>query len=102
MVGALAGIGLRIQGNDGRFRGWFNMGDAGEITTAAKLCKHPFVTDVIDENGKSVAPESPIRITDEKIKTVLQNHIQVIPVSRLDESNGSEWKTLSRKEVKKY
>jgi hypothetical protein len=102
VVGALAGIGLRIQGNDGRFRGWFNMGNAGEITTAGKLCEHPFVTDVIDENGKSVASESPIRITDEKIKTILHNHIQVIPVSRQEEPNGSEWTTLSRHEVKKY
>lgn len=102
VVGALAGIGLRIQGNDGRFRGWFDMGSAGEITTAAQLCEHPFVTDVIDENGKSVAPKSPIRITDEKIKTILHNHIQVIPVSRHEEPNGSEWTTLSRQEVKKY
>lgn len=102
VIGALAGIGLRLQGNDGRFRGWFNMGSAGELVTAAKLCKHPFVTDVIDENGHSLAPESPIRITDEKIKTILQNHIQVIPVSRQTESNSSEYTTLSRKEVKKY
>ena len=102
VVGALAGIGLRMQGNDGRFRGWFNMGDVGEITTVAQLCKHPFVSDVIDENGQSVAAQSPIRITDEKIKTILHNHIQVIPVARQAEPNGSEWKTLSRKEVKKY
>lgn len=102
VIGALAGIGLRLKGNDGRFRGWFNMGSLGELTTAAKLCEHPFVTDVIDENGHSLAPESPIRITDEKIKTILQNHIQVIPVSRQEEPNGTEWSTLNRKEVKKY
>lgn len=102
VVGALAGIGLRIQGNDGRFRGWFNMGSAGETTTAAQLCEHPFVTDVIDENGNSIAPQSPIRITDEKIKTILHNHIQVIPVSRHEEENGCKWTTLSRQEVKKY
>lgn len=102
VVGAIAGIGLRMQGNDGRFRGWFNMGNVGEIVTAAALCKHPFVSDVIDENGASIAAESPIRITDEKIKTILHNHIQVIPVSRQAEANGSEWTTLSRKQVKKY
>jgi hypothetical protein len=102
VVGALAGIGLRIQGNDGRFRGWFNMGSAGETTTAAQLCEHPFVTDVIDEKGNSIAPQSPIRITDEKIKTILHNHIQVIPVSRHEEGNGCKWTTLSRQEVKKY
>ncbi|MFT5697985.1 MAG: hypothetical protein ACI8ZB_000839 [Desulforhopalus sp.] len=102
VIGALAGIGLRLQGNDGRFRGWFNMGEIGEITTAAQLCKHHAVSDVIDENGQSLAPESPIRITDEKIKTILHNHIQVIPVARLAVPNGTSWATLSRKEVKKF
>ena len=102
VIGALAGIGLRMQGSDGRFRGWFRMGDVGEITTAARLCNHPFVIDVIDEDGRSLAPQSPIRITDEKIKTILHNHAQVIPVARQSEPNGYSWTTLSRREVKKY
>lgn len=102
VIGALAGIGLRMQGNDGRFRGWYKMGDVGELATAATLCTHPMVCDVIDENGQSLAPQSPIRITDEKIKTILHNHVQVIPVTRQQEPGGCIWKTLSRREVKKY
>ncbi|BHH84964.1 hypothetical protein [Desulforhopalus sp. 52FAK] len=102
VIGALAGIGLRIEGNDGRFRGWFHMGRAGEETTAGKLCENPNVVDVIDENGNSLTPQSPIRITDDKIKTILHNHIQVIPVTCEQYSGTTIWKTLSRKEVKKY
>lgn len=78
------------------------MGDVGELTTAATLCNHPFIIDVIDEDGHSLAPQSPIRITDEKIKTILHNHAQVIPVTRQPEPNGCSWATLSRQEVKKY
>lgn len=102
VIGALAGVGLRLQGNDGRFRGWFNFGLAGQITTAGRLCEHPSVCDVIDENGYSLSPDSTVHITDEKIKTILKNHTQVIPV-RSDEENGEMyWKTLTRKEVKMY
>jgi len=102
VIGALAGIGLRIQGNDGRFRGWFNLGKAGEETTAAKLCEDPNVFDVVDKNGQSLTPQSPIRITDDKIKTILHNHIQVVPVTCEQGAGSTYWKTLSRKEVKKY
>ena len=102
VIGALAGIGLRLQGNDGRFRGWFNMGEVGEITTPAKLCTHPFVTAVVDENFQPLPAESPIRITDEKIKTILHNHMQVIPVCResTPADGGPLWTTLGRKQVK--
>jgi hypothetical protein len=102
VIGALAGIGLRLKGDDGRFRGWFTLGGKGEETTAADLRKHPSVIDVIDEKGRSLRPESPIRITDEKIKTILHNHIQVIPVTRSQDSQIEYWETMSRKDVKKY
>lgn len=102
VIGALAAIGLRIQGNDGRFRGWFNIGKAGELTTATKLCKHPSVMDVIGEDGQPVSRECPIRITDEKIKTILKNHIQIIPVVKQRGATVAEWATLSSTQVKKY
>ncbi|TKB10013.1 hypothetical protein [Desulforhopalus sp. IMCC35007] len=102
VVGALAGIGLRLQGSDGRFRGWFNMGEVGQITTPEKLCTHPCVTAVVDELFQPLDANSPIRITDDKIKTILHNHMQVVPVCRdLTANNGSPlWATLGRKQVK--
>lgn len=103
IIGALAGIGLRMQGNDGRFRGWFNFGQAGEITTPKMLCEHADVAAVVDETGSPLAADSPIRITDEKIKTILHNHIQVIPVQSNENADGvRNFATLSRKEVKKF
>ena len=102
VIGALAGVGLRLQGNDGRFRGWFNFGLRGEKTTAGKLCEHPSVCDVVDESGNSLSPESPIRITDEKIKTILKNHTQVIPVKTKGDNGENCWETLTRKEVKVF
>lgn len=102
VIGALAGIGLRLKGDDGRFRGWFNLGNKGEEMTAAHLCKHPSVFDIVDDKGQSLTPDSPIRITDEKIKTILHNHIQVIPVTKGQDSDSEYWETLSRKDVKIY
>lgn len=47
IIGALAVIGLRLHGSDGRFRGWHHLGNAGVITTPADLCSHPFVEAVL-------------------------------------------------------
>ncbi len=38
IVGALAGTGLRLDGNDGRFRGWLEFGNTGVITNPKFLC----------------------------------------------------------------
>jgi hypothetical protein len=102
VIGALAGIGLRLDGNDGRFRGWLQLGKTGDEISAAKLSENKNVDNVVDENGQPLPSHSVIRIADEKIKTILQNHMQVIPVTSEKYSESIYWRTLSRKEVKKF
>jgi tRNA(Ile2) C34 agmatinyltransferase TiaS len=41
VIGALAGIGLRLSGNDGRFRGWLKFGEQKTVTTVDALTSHP-------------------------------------------------------------
>ncbi|MCP3892968.1 MAG: hypothetical protein GY702_29445 [Desulfobulbaceae bacterium] len=101
IIGALAGTGLRIQGFDGRFRGWLNLGETGTLTTPSELCSHSFVDAVIDENGNTLAPDAAVTISDSKVKTVHHHHQQVIPVTR-DKADTDSWRTLDRKEVKKF
>ncbi len=102
IIGALAGIGLRLQGNDGRLRGWLNLGECGQITTAKALCNHPFVDAVVNDDGHPLAEEIPVFLADSKIKTVLCNHRQVIPVTATVDDSGPAWTTLSKSEVKRF
>lgn len=102
IIGALAGIGLRLQGNDGRFRGWLNLGESGQITTPKALCNHPFVDAVVNDEGHPLTEEIPVILADSKIKTVLCNHRQVIPVTATVDDSGPAWTTLTKSEVKRF
>ncbi len=102
IIGALAGIGLRLQGNDGRIRGWLNLGERGQITTPKSLCNSPNVDDVMDDDGHSIAEDIPVILADSKIKTILRNHQQVIPVTRTNNTNGPEWTTYTKMEIKQF
>lgn len=102
IVGALAGVGLRLTGNDGRFRGWLKPGAVGDITTSQALCSHPDVDGVINDRGYTLPENAKIILTDKTVKTIMHNHHQVIPVTRANSSNGSYWQTLTRKEVKRF
>lgn len=100
IVGALAGLGLRFYGNDGRIRGWLNLGKVGQITNPKDLCTHPSVDDVVDQEGMVLPDDSKIILSEEKIKTVFLNHRRVIPVMRSVNVNTQAWTTLTKAEVK--
>jgi hypothetical protein len=102
IVGALAGIGLRLNGNDGRFRGWLNFGKAGDTISSKNLCSHSAVDAVVDGEGIILSEDSWITLAEDKVKTVCLNHRQVIPVTRTDHANGSSWTTLTKAEVKRF
>ncbi len=102
IIGALAGTGLRLLGNDGRFRGWLNLGKAGQIRSAQQLYAHPSVDAVVDEMSSILKDDTAIMLADDKIKTVFLNHQQVIPVKKISQTCGCSWRTLTKKEVKSF
>jgi len=102
IVGALAGIGLRLNGNDGRFRGWLSLGKAGDTISIKNLCSHTAVDAAVDDKGVILPEDTRITFAEDKVKTVCLNHRQVIPVTRTDCANGSSWTTLTKAEVKRF
>ncbi len=102
IIGALAGTGLRLQGNDGRFRGWLNLGECGQIVTPQSLCTHPWVDAVVDVKGHPLEDDTPIFLADSRIKTVLCNHRQVIPITAAKSDCGAAYSTLTKSEVKSF
>jgi hypothetical protein len=102
IVGALAGVGLRLHGSDGRFRGWLSLGKAGQITSREFLCSHPSIDAVVDEEGNILPDDSRITLAEDKIKTVFLNHHQVLPVTRTCKIDGPAWTTLTKSEIKRF
>ena len=99
VVGALAGTGLRLSENDGRFRGWYHLGRAGEGCRVAELTVHSFIDIVRSEaTGEALSPETVVRFGGDELKLVLKDGRQTLLVR---EDDGG-WRTLTKEEVKRY
>lgn len=102
IIGALAGIGLRLDGNDGRFRGWYHFDKSGSAISVKTLCNYPFVDIVkpIDAED-TLSPDQTIILGDDKVKIIYQGGRQVLPVEAVTDKNGAPaWVTLSKERIK--
>ncbi len=100
IIGALAGISLRLGGNDGRFRGKFRFDSPCVSMKAEELIAHPMVDRVVDMDSGNEVTEGVIEISDrEYIKTIHKNCESVLCVRP---SAGSEFNyvTLTKTELK--
>ncbi len=99
VVGALAGAGLRLSENDGRFRGWYHLGRAGDSCRVADLTVHPFIDAVqIEATGQPLSPETVVRFGGDELKLVLKGGRQTLLVTETEDG----WRTLTKAEVKRY
>lgn len=99
VVGALAGAGLRLGGNDGRLKGAVKISGCRMV---AEILQRPEVDAVVSLTGESVAPDDLVRI-EEKAKTVMQGGASVLLVTAAEpDGSGACWQTLHRKELRRY
>ena len=99
VIGALAGIGLRLWGNDGRFRGWYHLGPAGTVMSARKLRAYESIEDIRTPDDKPVDDSASIRISDQ-LKTICMNGRSTLLVHP---ANGDGVHTvLAKEELKRY
>jgi hypothetical protein len=100
VIGALAGAGLRLGGNDGRLKGSIKV--AGNAMTVRELLELPEVDKVVCLAGGTVRDEDLVLI-GEKSKTVLLDGAAVLLVSKAEaDESGAGWQTLHRKELRRY
>ena len=104
VIGALAGLGLRLSGSDGRYRGWYHLGQPGEVVPVGRLCEYPFIDALVNLEGDPLAPEALVSIGSEKTKTVRIGHRQVVVVtaSESTESKDVLFRTITKEEAKAY
>jgi len=68
----MAGSGLRLTGNNGRFRGHFRIGEEGDRFRVAELIRKTGVDVVKSLDGEMLQDEDIVEI-GKKVKAVLQN-----------------------------
>ncbi len=101
VIGALAGAGLRLSGNDGRMKGGLRIpADNGVLNVADLISTFSEVDTVRTLDGEPLGDADLVRI-DEKAKTVLLDGLSVLLVT--PSPGGSvPWQTVHRKQLKRY
>ncbi len=99
IIGALSGVGLRLYGNNGRFKGWLPVKDTDRKITAEKLMKNYDIDEVRDICGDVTDPMDIITL-EGRIKTVLLDGLSVLPVKKITGDTGRV--NLSKEEIRKY
>lgn len=100
IIGALAGTGLRLSGNDGRFRGKLNI-KANNVISVRELCGYDEIDLVQSVDGKLVNEEDKV-LLGEKIKTVFLENKAVLLVTPLLNSENAAWQSCNKQELKNY
>jgi hypothetical protein len=99
IIGALAGIGLRLWANDGRFRGWYHLGQAGSIMTAGELRSYETIEDIRTPDNAPIEDTKRICISDQ-LKTICMNGRSTLLVHPAD-GDGIHT-VLAKEELKRY
>ena len=98
VIGALAGAGLRLSGNDGRMKGHLAMDGENGRTTVSRLLAHTNVDEVRSLDGSHPGDLDIVRLGD-KVKTVLLDGKSVLLVEPAD---GTCWQTCTKQQLKGY
>lgn len=97
VIGALAGIALRMSGNDGRFQGRTELREPGEIMAIGEVLAQSDIDEVQSIDGELLAADDTV-ILGEKVKSVLLDGKKKLLVYR--EADG--WHTCNNKQLRAY
>ncbi len=97
IIGALAGIGLRMSGNDGRFQGRAHLKEAGEVMLIGEVLAQSDIEEVQSIDGELLGVDEAL-ILGEKVKSVLLDGKKKLLVYR----ENDRWHTCNRAQLRAY
>ncbi|CFX39782.1 Uncharacterized [Syntrophomonas zehnderi OL-4] len=106
IIGALAGAGLRLSGNDGRFRGKLKIKPENEVASVSEILTKSQTSIRVDlvkslETGHILKKKEMVRL-GETVKPVLLGGKSVLLVTPAVVDQEAAWITLSKTQLKEY
>lgn len=98
IIGALAGVALRIEGNDGEVKGGIESFEKDTIVTVKELLLNDLIYKVCDKNMDTLNEDEEITVKW-KVKPVLSEGIPILVVEKNDK-NG--WDTLNKEKMRDF
>lgn len=101
VIGALAGAGLKLTGNDGRFKGKFHIrGDEHGVAEVAQI-KHQDVDVVLTLDGVTLDDTERV-VVGEECKLILRDGVAVLMVAPSNEGAPAPWTVVDRKALRAF
>ena len=100
VIGALAGTGLRLSGNDGRFRGHFKIDRQNDVVSVEQIKKQTHVECAKTLDGELLSDDEKIRLGN-KVKSVLLENRSTLMVFKNPEE-PEVWQTCTKQQLKNY
>ncbi|MBN2405415.1 MAG: hypothetical protein JXE06_07525 [Coriobacteriia bacterium] len=101
VIGALAGAGLKLTGNDGRFKGKFRLtADADGISEVSQI-KLQGVDAVRTLEGDTLQDQDRVHVGDE-CKLILRDGMAVLMVKPSDGASAAAWTVVDRKALRAF
>jgi hypothetical protein len=102
MIGALAGVGLRRTGHDGRFIWLEGIRELAGTARARDLLRTTGIDAIEDRQGTPV-PADDVICVDPWTRAVLLGHRAVLLVEETEKKDvGPDWQLLPREEIRRY
>jgi hypothetical protein len=101
VIGALAGAGLKLTGNDGRFKGKFRLVADDQGVADVSHIKHQDVDVVSTLDGKVLGDAERVVVSDE-CKLVLRDGVATLMVRPSDDGAAAPWTVVGRRALKAF
>jgi hypothetical protein len=102
VIGALAGAGLRLSGNDGRFRSWHRFNGGYGYIKVKELCSYDAV-DMVQSTEGTILPEEETIALIPQVKTVLLHDKAVVLVWKNENTSlETPWHIVPKQQLRGY
>lgn len=101
VIGALAGVGLRLSGNDGRFKGNHKLASSEQTVTVKKILEGTTLDVVRTQAGLVLDDGEEVTLGD-KLKSVFLNHQSALLVESVEVDGRYKWQPCSGSTLKQY
>ena len=103
VIGALAGVALRLSGTDGRFKGKLKIKSDTNIISVGEILLQTSVDAVKSLDGTVLEVNELVKLGD-TLKAVLMEGKCILPVTGMEipETEGVRWQTCTKQQVRKF
>jgi hypothetical protein len=101
VVGALAGIGLRLSGNDGRMKGWLRIETHNGLASVGDILAQTDLGGVRTMTGEFLPATEIVEIESKPKAVLLDNQIYMM-VSPVTDGGRVRWRTTPRSQLKQF